>query len=230
MSARLAIVALASVLIPTTAPAQIKTNKTYNIHDPIVVSCNVELDKSVSPVYLWKIEEPAKSIVIDDGKTAHIWAPVGEYSVTCNVITINWETRHVGQVQFVERFVVGQPQPPLPPAPPNPPQPPVPPDEFGNVGQEVAKWAIEYSLDKTQAVAANYETAARRLSGEQTPIIPTIDAAVTFVSQENDKIDRNKGAWESWAFRVNDYWKRYVNDRGTASRFFLAVSAGLKGV
>lgn len=120
-----------------------------------------------------------------------------------------------------------KPDPPGPEPDPEP-NPDIPPDDFGNIGQKVNQWAAELKLESRNAIAANYEAAGKRLSGESTPIIPTIDDAVKFISESNAMITKNDAAWGEWASRVQKPYGEFVNDRATAAKFFQAVAIGLK--
>lgn len=209
----------------STASAQIDGKPSYPLNSPIVLRC--EVPKGVTE-FAWNVPAPALSVVVGDGRTVHIWAPSGRYTVSAAVATVDWDNRKITLVAHSHTFAVGGDVPPGP-IPPGPqPAPDVPPDEYGNIGQKVAAWVVELKLDNAKAVGANYLAGAKHLSGEAKPILPTIDLAAAFVSSENKKLKLNRTAWKQWSERIEKPWIELGKvDRDSAVGFLKAVAAGL---
>ena len=179
------------------------------------------------------------SIIQTSPTTIHLWSAPGSYKISATIVWMQFKLVTVdGQelkvleawdlVQHEKNIVIGdgKPVPPKPDDPPGPgPTPGIPGDEFGDLARSVNSWSR--SLGQLAQVASNYKAASDRLSGRAQPIIPTIDAAVQFIAQENSKLPREQAAWEAWAAKVDPVWKTYVNDRTTAARFFELVAIGL---
>lgn len=210
--------------------AQIKVPDKVALHDPIV--CTSEGD---SDIYLWSHSDGLKSVQDASGKRLYLWGPKGKYEVRLTTITVivDWEaeTKQVSYKEHKADIVIGDPGPGPGPGPDPPgPEPDIPDDKYDNVGRQVAKWAAELNLDKTQEIAKNYQEAADRLLGKLTPPLPTIDLAVSFITQANNKISKNDEAWKQWAAKTDAPWKKHVTDRDSAAGFMSAVATGLRGV
>lgn len=140
-------------LSPSLAWAQIEMPTTVAPHEPIVAKSVQEAD-----IYLWRVPAPAKRIVLDNGRTLHIWAPPGTYQVelTTIAIKIDWDSRKQ-DVQYAEHSatlkVSGQQPDPKPDPKPNPDPPPPPPvTQLGAVIVEDAVYRTQLPYGQVQAM------------------------------------------------------------------------------
>lgn len=120
---------------------------------------------------------------------------------------------------------------PVPPTPPGP-GPVVPADEFGNVGQLMAKqaWALPPTA-RAQAVAtaALYRTAARKLEDAS---FPTVASASTWVQAERVKAwGSNANDWNTAIAPVVARWnENWPMTKDRVIKFYDCVAVGLESV
>ena len=67
-----------------TTLGQISVPDKIDVNRPIIIGAQEEAD-----VYIWRVDRPAIRVIVDNGKTVHVWAPVGKYEVTLTTITVN---------------------------------------------------------------------------------------------------------------------------------------------
>jgi hypothetical protein len=126
------------LLMALPAYGQIKAPAQVDEHAPIVCTSEQAAD-----VYLWRISGAAKRIVLDNGKTVHVWAPPGSYEITLTTIAIviDWEkkSKDVVYQEHVAQLKVGN----APEPGPNPnPQPPPPGSRWALVVEETSQRTV----------------------------------------------------------------------------------------
>lgn len=213
------------------AMAQIQYETSYKPYEPIILNCDCSAqDDTESVVYLWMIPDPAQSVIIDNGKAAHVWAPPGRYKTTVFAVITNWKDRTQRQSQYDATFTVTG-DTPIPPGPgpgPDPNPNPVPPDRFNNIGQRINELANRIGLDHRAEMATVYTNASKHLTGELTPLLPTIPSAYEFVRSEGAKYARDESKWQQFGLLVDDEWQAArAKSKTEVADLFVAFAAGL---
>ena len=165
------------LLFPSIAQAQDQ----YNLHDPIVLRCKSTIATGESAVYFWSISG-TKSVIVDDGKVAHVWAQAGTYTATTMVMKVNWDEKKINQEQFTQTFVVGN----TPPPPPTDP-PPLPPGSTLEATTRKALAAVpDHPKKKATAIAlasvfeeVGNQYDAGNITTEE--LFPTLETAINTV-------------------------------------------------
>lgn len=161
------LVFLALVLFSGTVFGQINTPTKVDEHKPIIVSAVTPAD-----VYIWSVRKPATRVVVDNGKTLHIWAPPGVYEVSLTTIKVdvkvdpNWKPdsgttpQVIKDVQYNEHFAEFEVVRPGPPTPkPDDPVPPPVPTAFKQKVSEALK-KIVAGIAYKDKVGENYAAVA----------------------------------------------------------------------
>ena len=153
------ILLLLMAIMPAMASGQIVAPDTVEEHKPILCTSEGSAD-----VYLWRVDEPAKKVVVASGRGCHIWAPPGKYTLTLTTITItiDWDnkSKDVQYDEFVHALTVEGDSTP-PPNPDPKPNPYSPDPEFQPLASPVK--AIRLEPADSEALAAMYAAVAAQV-------------------------------------------------------------------
>lgn len=109
--------------------------------------------------------------------------------------------------------------------PPAPPPPPVPNDEFGNIGQRVAKWTA--GLPKRKELATVYKSAAVKLRTDLATTVNTVASDV--VAQRSSVLGSEYPKFADFIAGLNtDFKSRPAMTKGVLADYFTAISLGLE--
>jgi hypothetical protein len=141
--------------IATPAFAEIQIESEYPPYKPIVATVAIPdtpADVKQQTIARWRISGQAERVLVDDGRTVHIWAPPGTYDVVAELISVNWSDQTIRFEEHTASFSVSSPDPP--PTPPTPPTP-TPTNLWVTVVEETAERTIEqgriYTNDQLHA-------------------------------------------------------------------------------
>jgi hypothetical protein len=209
--------------------------ESYEAYEKIVIKADIgAIPQGWKVAIFWNVVSTGVSYEQMGNDTLHVWASPGEHVIFVNILLVNPEPFELKPVSQSLKFRVQSPRPPPGPEPgpgpgPGPgPNPNIPEDRFNNIGQKVAQWASEYGVDNPKGVGKIYEEAGKRLLGELSPPIPTIDLASSFITAEAAKVRSNIDAWNKWGMKTNEVWREFVRNRTDAAEFFKAVAIGLR--
>ena len=232
------------LVLPVSAQVSIEVPLKIKEHEPIILRSGISVPTGSSSLQNWSINKPARGrertllletqydsdgsiIGITSEDVFNVWAPVGSYEIVHRVTIVNWDAHTI--VEREEVFVLQVTSTAPSPGPDPSPDPDIPEDEFDNLGRRISVWADELGVDKRAATSKVYTEVGNRLSGAQSPIIPTVDLAVNFIQTENKRIGwGRKYEWEELFDKINAVWSDKVTDRDSAAKFFLVVGLGLQ--
>ena len=109
--------------LATPAIAEIQIESEYAPHEPIVATVamlDTPAEVKQQTIARWRISGQAERVLVDDGRTVHIWAPPGNYELVAELISINWTDQSFRFEEHTASFSVSSPDPPTPPTPPTP--------------------------------------------------------------------------------------------------------------
>lgn len=156
---RLVLAVLYGLAWETCVLGQIELPQQIAEHQPIVAKSTGDAD-----VFLWRLPSPAKRIVLDGGRTVHIWAPAGTYQVELTTISIDidWEQKRkdVRYDEHMATLVVTSsgPTPPPDPTPDPSPNPYKPAPAFKAAVEPVKLFSLQ--PQHSQPLAEMYATVA----------------------------------------------------------------------
>lgn len=71
-------------------------------------------------VYIWSLPDAASKVSLNNGKTLHVWAPPGKYSIKLTTIIVDFEKKDIKYNEGISQFEVlgNSPAPVIPPVVP----------------------------------------------------------------------------------------------------------------
>lgn len=129
-----------------TAQVKIAGEKTYNLHEPIVLKAEGAGTKAQC---LWDIDGAAQ--VVESGQTLYVWAPAGRYTVKLTAIDFDSKTVTRMRLSFTVEGAPGPGPEPDPPGPgPKPPPTPLPDGALGLIKTSRDGLATVWSATRTE--------------------------------------------------------------------------------
>ena len=96
---------LAVLVLTSAAVCQIKVEAEFAPYRPIVATLDLpDEPDGTQTIARWTVG--AERIILDAGRTVHIWAPPGKYAIRCEVITVNWTEQQISFDEHQAAFVV----------------------------------------------------------------------------------------------------------------------------
>lgn len=191
----------------------------------------VKSDKDLTKSLVRLKCETASAKMVETG--LYVIDTPGTHKVEVNVIAWGepptWEDEVVTVVVGEPTPPPTPPEPPAPPEPPTPPAPDVPADEFDNLGQRVAEWAV--GLPDLKVLSSIYREYAERMLSDETETITSLSVqlvaavsalpnAASYTALRNAVNADLTARWDSFP----------PNRRLKLSEYYLAIAAGLEGV
>lgn len=87
---------------PELRGAAISGRLSVPVYSPIVIEAEIEVPDGWDALYDWDAERPLRIIETNDGKTAHVWGPPGEYEVELEVFLAHYDDA-VKRVKFQKK-------------------------------------------------------------------------------------------------------------------------------
>ena len=78
------------LLFPSYVLADISVESSYDPHDPIVASCEIEGVDPNDVIYEWSVNlKPDQYKSLNNNQCLHIWAPPGTYNMGCTAVMLS---------------------------------------------------------------------------------------------------------------------------------------------
>lgn len=148
-------------LIPQISLADIQVVDRFQVYEPIVASSTEDAD-----LYIWDVRGTnsyyPSTMEVDNGKTLHIWSKPGKYQIHLKTISVDWESKKVQYLSFVQdiEIISPEPTPPTPPGPGPGPDPKPNPTGFEGKIQVALQTVPSNAISHKKVVGQIYQSIA----------------------------------------------------------------------
>lgn len=151
-----------SVLFGQTSSSTINVPDKIDQYKPIIIEAT-----DVANVYIWTLPDAASKVSLNNGKTLHVWAPPGKYSIKLTTIIVDFEKKDIKYNEGVGQFeVLGNSPAPVVPITPVTPVIPVT-SAFKDKVKTLLGKVPAASLTYKNKVADNYKEIAEEAKAER---------------------------------------------------------------